>query len=121
MESGKLRNRIVIQQKTIPETKDSFGGLAEVWTDALTVSAGYEQIGSKEFPSFQKRFAETTCRFRIRYNSLLMRPDAADRYRIEFTLDEDASPPVTQTFNISQPYDPEGKRRELLIESSEIK
>lgn len=121
MESGKLRNRIVIQEKTLPGTKNSFGSSEEDWSDMLTVMAAYEQIGSKEFPTFQKRFAETTCRFRIRYNALLMRQDAADRYRIKFTLDEDASPPTTQTFNISPPYDPEGRRRELLLEANETK
>ena len=116
--AGKYRNLLIFQEKT--ETKDSnFGSVIEDWLSgpSFEVMGAFEHAGSKEFPAVQKRFEQTTCRFRIRYREGIN----ADRHRVIFILDRDANPVLSQTFNITPPVDPTGRRRELVIEASEIK
>jgi SPP1 family predicted phage head-tail adaptor len=114
MNSGTLRHQLTFQAKT--ETQDSFGAPVESWTDAFTVPGAFEPLGSSEFPGVDKRYAETTARFRIRYRNDI----DPDRHRIVFAMDPDASPPNESIWNIQPPLPVEGKRFELWIEASEI-
>jgi SPP1 family predicted phage head-tail adaptor len=111
--AGDLRDRIVVEIKT--ETTDSFGATVETWSEAFTTRARYQPLGSSEFPVLQKRGAETTVRFIIRY-----RPDwvqqqpavnIAAMYRIVGR---------GKTWNISEPID-NSERTMLIIEASELK
>jgi SPP1 family predicted phage head-tail adaptor len=115
MRAGSLRDLITFQVKA--STRDDIGGFTETWSDAFDEWASFEVIGTREFPEAQKRNSETQGRFRIRYRGDI---DCAN-HRIVLNREPDADPSTAQTFNIYPPYDPTGKRRELLIEVSEIK
>lgn len=118
MQAGQLRHRLLFQIKPADAdiTPDSFGTRIETYSDDFTVPGAYEPLGSREFPANQKRYAETTARFRIRYKTGI----DPERHRIRFTMSPDAEPVVYQTFNIFPPLPTGGKRVELLIEAVEI-
>lgn len=123
LQSGQLRHRLIFQLKTETNT---FGSISTTWTDSITLWGAYEPVNSREFPAAQKRNAETTARFRIRYRADIMAPDAEgrrseDRYRVKLVWDEDVSPPDEQYFNIYPPLPKGGKRFELIIEATEVR
>ncbi len=120
MNAGSLNNLVIFEAKTIPETQNTFGEPVDVWAEAFREWAAFEVVGSREFPTAAKRFAESTARFRIRYRSELGDPKAADKYRIVMTIDPYASPVVTSTWNIQQPQAIGGQRVEMHIEASEL-
>jgi head-tail adaptor len=114
LRAGTLRHTLVFQENT--PTDDSFGAESvDNWTDAFEVPGAYEPLASREFPTQQKRYSETTARFRIRYRPGI---DAA-KHRVLFYLDRD-NQTTPQIFNIYPPQPVEGRRAELLIEASEI-
>lgn len=114
MKSGQLRQLVTFQSKT--EVNDSFGNSVEAWSDAFNEMAAFEQLGSKEFPTAWKRYAETTARFRIRYRAGI----DSDKHRIVMIFDESASPQVSSIWNIFPPEAADGKGFELIIEASQI-
>lgn len=101
--AGGYDKRIWIQSKT--ETQSDSGNVTETWSNLYNVAAKFEPLGSREFPIDQKRYAETTARFRIRY-----RPGITERHRIVYG---------GQTWNLSKPL-VLGRNVELQIEASEI-
>jgi len=104
MNAGSLDRRIVFQIKT--ETQSRSGAPTEIWTDSVNVAAAFEPLGSREFPLNQKRYAETTARFRIRYRSGIN----PATHRISY---------AGQTWDISPPLTI-GRNIEMHIEASEI-
>lgn len=110
--AGSLDQLITIQLKT--ETND-LGSIEENWTDQLEdVPCAVEWLGSREFPAAEKRHAESTVRFRIRYRHGI----EADRNRILYVLDPNTSPSDVRTFDIFPPM-MIGRREGLHIEARE--
>lgn len=107
MNAGKLRHRLVFQTKTVPEDQDDTGAPIEVWATDFTVWGSFQQLGSREFPLAQKRNAETTARFIIRYRSGI----DPDKHRIKFQ---------DRFWNITPPSSGDGRPISLEIEASEI-
>lgn len=105
MEAGPLRHRLVFQAKT--ETQSGSGNITETWATAFTVYGAFEPIGSDEFPTFNKRHAKSTARFRIRYRSGI----SSNTHRIYFQ---------DRQWDIYPPINPDGKKIELHIEATEI-
>ncbi len=106
MQAGKLRHRLVFQTKTDSQT--SSGASVETWADSFSVYGAFEPVGGREFPVNQKRIAETTARFRVRY-----RPGVdVDSTRIVHN---------SQTWNILAVLPVDGRNIELLIEASELR
>ena len=114
MEAGSLRTRITFRKKA--ETKDSFNAVIEDWDDdsedITDVPCKYEIAGTREFQTAWKRHSESTARFKIRFiEELAENPaDTADQYRILLN---------DRSFNIFPPYDPDQRRRQLIIEARE--
>jgi len=103
--AGAYDRRVVIQEKT--ETQSDTGAIVETWADLLNLAAAFEPLGSREFPVDQKRYSESTARFRLRYRS---------------DIDNDIHRIVYQgkTWNIYPPLII-GRNVELRIEASEIR
>lgn len=115
MRIGKMRQWLTFQNKTIPGTQDNFGAPTENFTTAFEEWGAFEPLGSTEFHTAWKRFAETTARFRIRFRNDI----DPDKHRIVMTFD--ASPAVQTTWDIYPPYPVKGRPNELYIEAREIK
>ncbi len=109
--TGDKRHLIMFQSKT--EATDSFGATVATWTDGFQMWAAYAPVSSRTFQVADKRFAETTVRFHVEYRAGI----SPDKNRILFVEDPDASPLVTQIFDIFPPLDIDGQRRELIIEA----
>lgn len=113
--AGSLCHKLTFQK--LQKTEDSFGKESiEEWVNAFTAYAAYEVVGSREFPTSAKRFAETTARFKVRYRPNL---DSAE-YRIQFFFDPDHQI-EPQIFNIYPPEPLNGWRGGWVIEASEIR
>lgn len=109
MQAGKLRHLLTIQEKTETNT---LGSVTPNWSTLATAYGAFEPLGSREFPSAEKRHAEAQARFRIRYMAGL---DAGE-HRILFELE----PGTVRTFDIFPPLPVDGKRAELHIEAVEV-
>jgi head-tail adaptor len=120
--AGKLNRLITFQ--TLPDPsgpKNDFGELLAEPEDYIEdVRAAYEPVGGGEFREAEKRHAETTARFRIRYRSDLNVEDAPEKYRILYTEDYCASPKVIRIYNI-QHAAVFGRRDELHFHVSEVR
>lgn len=116
MKAGPLHNLVTFQVKTIPDPVNSFGEPVEDWADSFQVWAAYEPLGTREFPIAHKRFAETTARFRVYFDSRIYTDNAADKLRIVMVLNG-----VTTTWNLQDPQPVAGQLDELWIEASQIK
>lgn len=64
IESGKLRHRITIQQRST--TQDVYGEPTDTWTTFATVWASVEPIIGREFFASEQVQAEVTTKIRIR-------------------------------------------------------
>jgi SPP1 family predicted phage head-tail adaptor len=104
LESGNLREWLIFESLTV--TSDEFGAGVETWTAAFADWGEYQGLGSREFPLSQKRQAEATARFIIRYREGI---DPAT-FRIRFD---------GKAWNITTPIH-DAKRSYLTIEASEI-
>jgi SPP1 family predicted phage head-tail adaptor len=104
VESGKLRDRITFEVLTMVD--DPFGAPIPTWDTAFLDWGEYQGLGSREFPLSQKRNAETTARFIVRYRTGIN----AATSRIRFD---------GKVWNISEPIH-DLKRSLLTIEASEI-
>lgn len=120
-EAGTLQHLVTFRVKPLPEDVDTFGEPDEEFVDTFDVWAAIEFLGTQEFPVTQKRFAETTVRFRVRYDPRIYTTHAADKLQIVTALDPAASPVVTSVWNIQQPIPIDGLLVELHIEASEVK
>lgn len=102
--AGDYDRRIIVQVKT--ETQSRSGDPQETWTDTLNLAAAFEALGSREFPVNEKRYAESTARFRIRYRPGI---DSGTHRIIYGGRTWDIKPPLVT-----------GRNVELQIEASEV-
>lgn len=103
--AGQLPNKLVFEVMTT--TRDSVGAAIQSWNRDFEVWGSFEPLGSREFPIFEKRFEQTTARFRIRY-----RPNIdAGQHRVIY---------AGKTWDIRGPIDMDGKRIQLVIEAVEL-
>ncbi len=99
MNAGMLSYRVQIQQAT--ETRDSYGAAIQTWNTVATVWASIEAISVREFFDAARINAEVTHRIRIRYRS-----NVTPAMRIVES---------SRTFDIYGAFDPDGKKRELVL------
>ncbi|OCG39050.1 hypothetical protein A9G29_09740 [Gilliamella sp. Fer2-1] len=67
MRSGRLRNRIIIQQQV--SRKDELGQLVNEWVDICTVRAELRDVSGKEYQASQAEQTLTDCKILIRYRN----------------------------------------------------
>lgn len=115
--AGAKRHFITFQKKPYPEPQSRSGQPIGEYADVFETMAELQYLGSREFPERNKRYAETTARFRIWYHGTI---DPA-LHQILQVIDPDASPPVTQTWNIHGVSIVDNQFLEQDIEVSEIK
>jgi len=77
------------------------------WHPFLEIWGAFEPIGSREFPIQQKRYEQTTARFRTRYRTDI---DPA-LHRIVYG---------GKSWNVRSPIDVLGRHIEIVIEASEV-
>jgi head-tail adaptor len=100
---GTLKRRITFQRFPDPEDealKDSLGEVTGEPTDDFTCFAAYQPIGGKEFPVSEKRHAETTGRFWIRYRRDINPRTLPATHRISYVENASVTSPVTRTYDI---------------------
>lgn len=105
MQSGRLRNWITIQSRTL--SQDALGGSVETWSALATVPANVRMVGQGEryIPSADQEVALVTHRVRMRY-----RDDVSPLNRIVYG---------TRVLDIESAVDPDGRSRELVCMCSE--
>lgn len=69
MTAGELNHRITIKQST--PTRDSYGQSVIAWSDVGALWAGVITTGGGEFYAAQKKNAETTALFTVRYTTAI--------------------------------------------------
>lgn len=121
--AGRLNRLITLQRLSdgVNGTKNSFGEVTADPTNALcNIRAAYEPVGGREFPESQKRHAETTARFRIRYRPDIDVQRVLETHQITYVEDYDASSKVTRTYDIKHAavY---GRREEIHFEVDETR
>ena len=109
MRAGSLNQEVVFQSKT--ETQTGMGAVRETWADAFAfpIPAAFQVLGTREFPMHEKRHAETTARFVIRYRDGIV--GQTEAYRI---VHKD------RTWNILGAEDMDGKSIAIHIEVSVV-
>jgi SPP1 family predicted phage head-tail adaptor len=119
MNPGIMRDRFTMEVDVGTE-KDRLGAPVPIWESEFEDWCSYEPVGTREFPTIQKRNSESTVRFRIRYRAdVASDPNTyAAEHRIVFTLEPDASPTAARIFNIFPPI-PNAARTEIIIEGIE--
>lgn len=119
--AGSFNRRITFQALTDANTpgasKDDFGETSVPPADSIECWAGYETLGGREFPSWQKRASEATARFRIRYRPDINLATVAATHRIRYIEDHDTG--LTRTYDIKSARITD-TRREIEIEVSEV-
>lgn len=106
MRAGELRNRVIIQQKSISRNNPERIAV-ESWVDVVTVWAEVKDLRGKEFFQAQAVNAEVTAIIRIRY-----RTGITPVMRVKFG---------SRIFGItSPPIDPDGRRTELQLMCKEL-
>lgn len=65
MEAGRLREEIVIQEKSV--VRDAFGGETVSWVTFASVRAEVQPIAGREYVAMRQAQAEISIRFRLRY------------------------------------------------------
>lgn len=114
MRGGDLSNIVNLQE--VSHTTNAINEDVETWTTLWWDYAAVEWVGTREFPEAQKRHAESTTRFRLRYRRIPKINPA--KHRIRMVRDPNTSPPDVSTWNIHGVQYP--SRLELLIEASEV-
>jgi SPP1 family predicted phage head-tail adaptor len=105
LKAGELNTRATFLHAT--KTKAANGQMIDTWVDAFTVPAKKTTTGGKEFYAAQKKNAETTALFTIRYTQ---RVNATMRVRHGNSTFE-ILPPINDTDNAHV---------ELLISAKEV-
>lgn len=67
LEAGKLRHRVVVQEKVVD--RNEYGEEELDWSDIDTVWAAVEPLRGREFIEAERAGAEVTTRIRLRYRS----------------------------------------------------
>lgn len=105
MKAGALRARIRIQQRA--ESSDGQGGTALSWADVCQAWASISGRGGREFQTAKQTRSALTDEIHIRY-----RPGITAAMRVVT---------ANRVLSIAQPpYDPDGRRRELVLFCEEI-
>jgi len=65
MEAGRLRHRVTIQRRL--ESRDTYGGRQETWSDVAEVWAEVAPLVGREYMEGRQEGAEITTKIRIRY------------------------------------------------------
>jgi len=120
--AGKLDRLMTLQRLPDPDgPKNDEGELTELPVNEFeNVRCAYEPLGGRAFPEREKRHAETTARFRLRYRSAINVQILSESYRVLYIIDHSTSPAVTRRFRITG-ADVIGRRDEIHIEVSEIR
>ncbi len=104
MRSGKLRHRIIIQQKTA--TRGTFGEEIETWTTYHSCWAEIDPPKGREFFASQQKQTDVTVRIVIRYKSGI-----TTKMRVKFG---------TRIYDINAVIDPDERHnRGLILECTE--
>lgn len=104
MQAGNLRNRIVVQDKSV--TQNAYGEEVITWTAVASVWAAIEPLMGREFMAAQQVQAEVTTRIRLRYISGL-----APEMRVLF------GGRVFEILSVQHVYE---RRRELILMCKEV-
>ena len=67
MRSGRLRDRLLLQSKTL--TRDAYGGATVTWSDEATVWGSIEPLSGREWLAQQQLQSEVDVRIVIRYKT----------------------------------------------------
>lgn len=110
MEAGRLRHRVTIQRRL--ESRDTYGGEAETWSDVATVWAEISPLIGREYIEARQETGELPVKIRMRYRSGIQ----ADM-RLQWT-DETAA--VHRYELTAPPQNVEGRRREMILMCREI-
>ncbi len=105
MRAGRLRHRIVIQEKSTAVTRGSYGEETTPWTTYKQVWSEIDPPKSREFFSANQTQAEVTTRVRIRYL-----PDVKPNMRVKFG---------TRYLNINSIINPDERNKELIMMCNE--
>lgn len=109
MKAGQLRNRVVIQTKTV--APNGLGELVETWADTTTVWSDVQPLTAKTRELFATGVAQEQSRvyaqIEIRYRSGLSVTDNRIKYG-------------TRLFEIENILDPEEQRKRLLLLGYEV-
>lgn len=74
MQTGRLINRIVFQQKT--KEKDKLGQITEKWNDVITLWGAITDQTGREFNSSQTEQSVSNCTITVRkYKNVVITPD----------------------------------------------
>jgi|SRR5688572_17122599 len=121
--AGSLDRRITFQR--LPTERDESGDLVGDPVTDFACAAAFEPVGgigirNREFLASEKRHAESTGRFFIRYRKDFNVRTAQATHQILMVEDRSASPIVTRTFDIK---DAQAFRRAgyFVIEVSEVR
>jgi SPP1 family predicted phage head-tail adaptor len=99
MESGALRNRITIQEKSV--VKDSYGAETITWVTHCQAWAKVEPLTGREFQEARQTQAEGMVKFTVRYQAGIV-----PEMRVLFG---------TRTFNIQAVVHVENRFREIQL------
>ncbi len=114
LQSGRYRYRLTFQVRT-ELGRDSMGGLIEDWIEDFTLWGAYEPLKAELLHTDvgDKRFAESTAMFRVRYpfNHVI----DATRHRIVFISNPKSSPLGLSIWDIYPPLQVDGVFKELHI------
>lgn len=113
--SGDFTEYVQFLKMPAPSEQDTMGAPSSTPQHHFYSYAAFQPVGSDEFPSSEKRWSETTARFIIPYQTIVI---DAGTHTIRMTFDSWSSPPNVSTWNVLGAY---GDRFETTIEANEIK
>lgn len=100
MQSGKLRYRLIVRQKSV--TRDGVGGEVITWVDLKTIWGEALPLRGNEYLDLKAAQSQLTTKFRVRYD-----PDIKSTMRVAWEgVDYEI---------IEQPIDVRGLHREMEI------
>lgn len=112
--AGSFKEYIQFLKLASPSEQDTMGAPIAEPSHHFYSYAAFEPLGGDEFPANQKRWAETTARFIIPYQKVVI---DAGTHTIVMTFDATSSPPNVSTWNILGAY---GDRFQTIVEVNEI-
>ncbi len=105
MRAGRLRNRIIIQERSTAVTRGSYGEETQGWTTHKQCWAEISPPRSREFFATGQTQAEVTTQVRIRYL-----PNIVPNMRVKFG---------TRYLNINNIINPDERNKELIMMCNE--
>lgn len=118
--AGELNRLMTLQRLPTGSTRNDIGEIIGTPQDEIRdIRCKREQVGGREFPEAEKRHAETTARFRIRYRTDINVQTLPATHHVTYVEDYTTSPRVTRVYNITVAAVID--RKEIHIEVSEIR